>query len=510
MAARRRGRGTAERTAQRGPDERQRVLPPRLGRIDAGGRRGEGLRRAAVAPRAGRPHPAGRRGPVVGRSRRRSGLCGGHPGTPGASRRHHRGLSRPRSDRAHPLRRREGGADRRPRERGPRAGTHRRGTGTGRHHGVPAISRRGRPRPPGERDRPGRDPDRPHRRLRRDRHHTARRHRPHRRDHPDLRLPQPVPVADPPGRGGHGPLRGQRHRLRPREERDPRPQRPEPGHPHRARLRRRDGLCPAHGRPVPGGTAPLPAPHRCDEGRLARRGRTDPGERRDRHHRAALPAAERTQLQPIARPGRRCRHHRRARGHADLPPGAPGHPEHRAADPGLPRPHRDRPGPGTLHRRPARPVRRRRRTPRRRHHRRVARVRGDAHPTPRVGPLQPDRLPARPMGLLASSSARGRGGRTTVRPVVAARRRDRPAPADDMGGHRRGTARPGRVHGDPQGGRHHDHRGLRRAHRLRDRAGTARRPLPRRPGDSGDHPGQRGTGRRPWPKRRPAHRESPG
>ncbi len=385
----------------------------------------------------------------------------------------------------------------------------------GGHHGVDPRGSHRRRRAPGQRDRPGRHPHRPDRDLRRDRHRPAGRDRADRRDHPDLRLPQPVHLGHPAARLAHGLDGRQRHRLRPRQERGARPQRPEPGHPHRARLRRRHRLRTADDRALSRGAAPPRPAHRRDQGRLARDGRAHHGERRHRHHRPDVPAAERAQLQPLTRAGRRGRHPRRAGGLAHLPPGTARHPEHRAARPRLPHPDGDRPRAQPRQRHPRRAVRRRRRAAGRRHDRRLGGVRHHAHPPPRVGAVLTREVPARPLGVLAQGAARGRRRRAPLRRVVPARHQRRPSSAQDVGRHRSRHAGVRRVLPHPQGRRHHHDRGVRQRDRLRRRSGRARAALRGRARHPDDRDRQRGCAARGGRRhpgdsrrrgRRPVHR----
>ena len=86
--------------------------------------------------------------------------------------------------------------------------------------------------------------------------HAARHHRAGRRDHPDPGLPQPGAVVRPAAVGAARAERWQRRRLRAGQERRAHAERAEPGHPHGARVRRRDRLRAAPGVPISRGAAP--------------------------------------------------------------------------------------------------------------------------------------------------------------------------------------------------------------------------------------------------------------
>lgn len=136
---------------------------------------------------------------------------------------------------------------------------------------------------------------------------------------PDRRLPQPAAAVPGAALGGVRARAREPRRLPAGEERHPRAQRPEPGHPLDPRVRRGDRLRPADGRAVPRAAARHPEPVRRAADRVARHARTDRRVGGHRRARGAVPAVQRPELQQGPRPGRRDRHRRRAAGVDDVP-----------------------------------------------------------------------------------------------------------------------------------------------------------------------------------------------
>ncbi len=112
--------------------------------------------------------------------------------------------------------------------------------------------------------------------------------------------------------------------LPPRDQGRPDRQRAERRHPHRAGVRRRDGLRPAAGRALPGGAAPPRGPARGDGVRAAPFRPGDRGQRLDGDRRHAVPAVREHELHPGPRAGRGRRHRRRPARDADPAAGPAG------------------------------------------------------------------------------------------------------------------------------------------------------------------------------------------